>query len=79
MPRHVEPHDERQAAFLREIVESPQAQQGADVIEDTIENLKEILESRWKNGSSQAEAGTGTAADRTKAQGSVSLQSAPLQ
>ena len=48
MPKRVEPHDDRQAAFLREILEEQEAQQGADVIEDTIENLKEIIESRWK-------------------------------
>jgi serine/threonine protein kinase len=46
MPRRVQPRDERQAAFLREITESPEAQHGADVIEDTLENLKEALESR---------------------------------
>jgi hypothetical protein len=43
MPRNIHTHDERQAAFIRELIEDPAAQQGADVIEDTLEGLKEIL------------------------------------
>ncbi len=49
MPRDLRPGDERQAAFIRQISEDPEAQRGADVIEDTLENLKEIIEDKWKS------------------------------
>jgi serine/threonine protein kinase len=52
MPRNLSPQDERQAAFVRQLREDPEAQRGADVVEDTLENLKEIIEDRWR----QAEA-----------------------
>jgi uncharacterized protein DUF4062 len=48
MPRHVKARDERQAAFLRELTEDLNAHRGAEIIQDTIENLKEILQDRWR-------------------------------
>jgi serine/threonine protein kinase len=48
MPRNLQPVDERQAAFVRQLIEDPAAHRGADVIADTLENLKEILEARWR-------------------------------
>jgi len=48
MPRNLRPVDQRQAAFVRQLIEDPAAHRGADVIEDTLENLKEILEERWR-------------------------------
>jgi hypothetical protein len=48
MPRQVQARDERQAAFLRELTEDPNAQRGAEIIQDTIENLKEILQDKWR-------------------------------
>jgi serine/threonine protein kinase len=47
MPRDLKPRDERQAEFIRQVSEDPEAQRGADVIEDTLENLKEIIEDKW--------------------------------
>ena len=48
MPRNLLPQDPRQTAFVRQIIEDPEAQRGADVVEDTLENLKEIIEDKWK-------------------------------
>ena len=43
MRKGLQPRDERQKLFLREIVEDTSAQHGADVVEDTLENLKDIV------------------------------------
>ncbi|MCY2967361.1 MAG: protein kinase [Planctomycetota bacterium] len=51
MPRNLAPVDERQAAFVRQLISDPEAHRGADVIQDTLENLKEILEERWRRES----------------------------
>ncbi len=48
MPRDLRPRDDRQAAFVRQITEDPDTQRGADVIEDTLENLKEVIEDKFK-------------------------------
>jgi len=48
MPRGIQPTDERQAEFVQSLVEDPAAQQGADVIRDTLENLKQLLNERWR-------------------------------
>lgn len=56
MPRGLTPRDERQAAFVRELIEEPAAHQGAEVIQDTIENLKEVLEERWRRREAEAAA-----------------------
>jgi hypothetical protein len=48
MPRDLKPRDERQSAFIRQVSQDPDAQRGADVIEDTLENLKEIIDEKWK-------------------------------
>jgi serine/threonine protein kinase len=48
MPRNLQPMDDRQAAFVRLLIEDPAAHRGADVIQDTLENLKEVLEDRWR-------------------------------
>jgi serine/threonine protein kinase len=48
LPRNLQPVDDRQAAFVRQLIEDPAAHRGADVIQDTLENLKEILEERWR-------------------------------
>ena len=47
MPRNVNPTDDRQAAFIDSLVQDPNAQLGADVIRDTLENLKQLLNERW--------------------------------
>ncbi len=56
MPRQVKARDERQAAFLRELTEDPHAQRGAEIIQDTIENLKEILQDKWRKKEAAAKA-----------------------
>ena len=43
MARDVEPRDDRQAAFLRALSEDPELHRGGEVIQDTIENLKQLL------------------------------------
>jgi len=48
LPRTLTPRDDRQAAFVRQLIEDPAAHRGAEVIQDTLENLKEILEERWR-------------------------------
>lgn len=48
LPRGLQPVDDRQAAFVRQLIEDPVAHRGADVVQDTLENLKEILEERWR-------------------------------
>lgn len=48
MPRDISPADDRQAAFIESLVQDPKAQQGADVIRDTLENLKQLLNERWR-------------------------------
>jgi hypothetical protein len=55
MPRHVQARDERQAAFLRELTIDANAHRGAEVIQDTIENLKEIVEAKWRRRAKAAE------------------------
>jgi hypothetical protein len=54
MPRNLLPRDERQAEFVRQIREDAESQCGADVIEDTLESLKEIIEDKWKDDESPA-------------------------
>jgi serine/threonine protein kinase len=56
MPRQVQARDERQAAFLRELREDPEAHRGAEIIQDTLENLKEILQDRWRKQEQAVEA-----------------------
>lgn len=47
LPRGLEPRDERQAAFLRQLETEPKAVAGAEVIADTLENLKALILQRW--------------------------------
>ena len=42
MPRELIPHDERQAHFLKRLVEDPEVHLGAEVIQDTLENLSSL-------------------------------------
>jgi hypothetical protein len=56
MPRNVEPRDQRQTEFIRQLVEDDQAHRGADVIQDTLENLKEVIESKWETAKRKSQA-----------------------
>lgn len=76
IPRDVEVSDERQAAFIKDLEESGDAHCGAEVIRDTVENLKGYLRDQWKReaearekeqrraqgGSEKVAAGSGPAA-----------------
>lgn len=62
MPRGIQPADERQAEFIESLVQDPVAQQGADVIRDTLENLKQLLNERWRK-ESQASTSSRSLAD----------------
>lgn len=68
-PRHVKARDERQAAFLRELTEDPSAHRGAEIIQDTIENLKEVLQDRWRRQEEAAKAAAAPAAPVVAATG----------
>jgi len=57
MPRGLTPRDERQAAFVRQLIEDATVHRGADVIQETLENLKEILAEKWRNKAAAAAAG----------------------
>ena len=43
LPKGCDPQDEKQKAFVGRLVESPDAHRGAEVIVDTLENLKELV------------------------------------
>jgi hypothetical protein len=43
----MQPRDERQEAFIRDLVRNPETHHGAEVIQDTLENFKVLLRSRW--------------------------------
>ena len=47
MPRGIQPRDERQEAFIRDLVRNPDAHRGAEVVQDTLENFKVLLRTRW--------------------------------
>jgi serine/threonine protein kinase len=63
IPRGLVPRDERQAAFLRELARDPEVHRGAEVISDTLENLKTLLRARWSKEAApkEAEAAGGSA------------------
>ncbi|MGK0186701.1 MAG: serine/threonine protein kinase [Verrucomicrobiales bacterium] len=43
MPRGVQPRDERQEAFVRRLVEDPETHRGGEVVQDAMENFKQML------------------------------------
>jgi serine/threonine protein kinase len=48
MPKGLQPRDERQGAFLRQLQADPRTVTGAELIADTLENLKVLLRTRWE-------------------------------
>jgi serine/threonine protein kinase len=48
IPKDVRPKDERQASFIRQLESEPRSVTGAELITDTLENLKALLRSRWE-------------------------------
>lgn len=60
IPKGLTPKDERQASFIRQLESEPRTVTGAELIADTLENLKVLLRSRWERERKQSE----PAADR---------------
>lgn len=48
VPKGVQPRDERQIAFIRQLQADPQTVTGAELVADTLENLKVLLRTRWE-------------------------------
>jgi len=46
--RGLQPSDQRQASFLRQLESEPACVNGAELVADTLENLKVLLLSRWE-------------------------------
>jgi serine/threonine protein kinase len=55
MPRGLAPRDERQAAFIRDLMRDPETHRGAEVVADTLENLKVLLRERWEKKTAAAD------------------------
>jgi serine/threonine protein kinase len=47
IPKGVQPRDERQTSFIRQLQSDPRSVSGAELIADTLENLKVLLRTRW--------------------------------
>lgn len=47
IPKGLQPRDARQSTFLRQLETEPSSVTGAELIADTLENLKVLLRSRW--------------------------------
>lgn len=48
IPKGLEPKDARQSSFLRQLQADPRTVTGAELIADTLENLKVLLRTRWE-------------------------------
>ncbi len=48
IPKGLQPRDDRQASFLRQLQADPHSVTGAELIADTLENLKVLLRTRWE-------------------------------
>lgn len=48
IPKGLQPRDERQTSFIRQLQADPRAVTGAELIADTLENLKVLLRTRWE-------------------------------
>ncbi len=48
IPKGLEPRDERQTSFIRQLQADPGTVTGAELIADTLENLKVLLRTRWE-------------------------------
>jgi hypothetical protein len=48
IPKGLQPRDERQTSFLRQLQGDPRTVTGAELIADTLENLKVLLRTRWE-------------------------------
>jgi len=48
IPKGLQPRDERQTSFIRQLQADPRTVTGAELIADTLENLKVLLRTRWE-------------------------------
>jgi serine/threonine protein kinase len=48
IPKGLQPRDERQTSFIRQLQADPRSATGAELIADTLENLKVLLRTRWE-------------------------------
>jgi serine/threonine protein kinase len=48
IPKGLQPRDDRQTSFIRQLQADPRTVTGAELIADTLENLKVLLRSRWE-------------------------------
>jgi predicted Ser/Thr protein kinase len=55
IPKGLQPRDERQASFLRQLQSEPRTVTGAELIADTLENLKVLLRTRWEREAAESE------------------------
>jgi hypothetical protein len=58
IPKGLQPRDERQGLFIRQLQADPQAVTGAELIADTLENLKVLLRTRWDREQTERETPT---------------------
>lgn len=55
IPKGLNPTDERQLSFIRQLESEPESVTGAELIADTLENLKVLLRTRWEKEQSARE------------------------
>ncbi len=48
IPKGLQPRDERQSLFIRQLESDPRSVTGAELVADTLENLKVLLRTRWE-------------------------------
>ena len=53
IPKGLQPRDERQSSFIRQLQSDPRSVTGAELIADTLENLKVLLRTRWEREKSE--------------------------
>ena len=63
--RGLQAEDQRQAAFLTRLETDPSCVAGAELIADTLENLKMLLLSRWERENAQSVSAPNEAPDQT--------------
>jgi hypothetical protein len=55
VPKGTQPRDQRQTSFLRQLQDDPHTVTGAELIADTLENLKVLLRTRWQREQADAD------------------------
>ena len=55
IPKGIQPRDERQVSFIRQLQTDPHSVTGAELIADTLENLKVLLRTRWEREQAEGE------------------------